>query len=1169
MPRRPDASPSALPPLPPPPQPPPPPPLAFDRWFARRARACDLLLLLLEVLTVNAAHVSQLMSGRVCVPVGGGPHAALQELPLHPDLHRTCALLGAFPCGASYAGRLLYVLRTGAAFDPRVALRLTDYGLLGLMLGQLASLAVLLASPWLYGRTRRGLVFVQSAAVLLGCLASAAWTSAALLPLVSAAFLGARRRRMGAAFFAWKAATADRVPSWLQLLYGPALWLLAVMTTHLLDRRLLPPGASQPQHLQAPHAALLFVVMAVLPYLAGRCYKRALLRPQYNAYLLDCGGASICVGGSGGRTRNASNDGSIGEHSSGGGGGGSSGSNKGDSSSGGGTLASSAAGGSGGGGVGQSNLRCRGSSSAGGGIKAEGSSGCAMQLGTCPDAAVAQPSRTPDLPLRSSNGAVARTQAEGGGSGGPAAAIGPIPPLPNAGRSPLYRSGRGGAVQLISGKVGLPEGRHTSGGLSFEATATLAENAAVAAGDGRGSSGEIHHARIEEEEAAFGGLGAAVEPASRLLLTDASKDADGAGSNALSTFAWPPVMPLSAGPGQPLASAARGAQQPQPGGVLALLPTSSLAGLNAVRCVVAGPASQPRQRQHVHLDVTIAIARTHTGSAEGGGYTALRLQLPPAALHAPGTLAVFVLPSSSAEAALEAPSAADAAPLAALPLLALPEPAAAEVRQLYGNALGDEQVYGSLQQLLLEGRAADGGPDCWRLTASAAAAAATASAAIQQGGLTSLSYDIAALLQLPVVTGEGALEDVAGDGPGNEAPQLPFHALPSAEVLRFLASQRMGACLREGLRALRRAGMRLTGNGQAPGNGEVAVEAAALQLIREAAGEAGAVGVMGSNKQPPSQLDPELPPSANESRPGASPPPPARGGGTPPTLVRRSGISGRSGAAAGPSDQPTPSTAHGAPISSSHPPSRSARPWNLSLGKTLRWWLRALLLGFSAPGQERSYQAFKAARCWRVNLMAFGLMVGARLAACLRTLRAVQAETVPVPAADGIGAGRLTELQQQLLAQAFFVAGAFLVAALALGTPPLRRHRTALLLMYKALLDPLSFCLVMWPSTWGGPLLRTPDAWMDGCRHYGLHWLYQSLLIPALLQLSPLHQLWTALANLLPMTLYGYHIYRGRWAPALGFGAGDAVLGLAISSAADFMTRRLFMRCNAQPDKAD
>ncbi|PNH05277.1 hypothetical protein TSOC_008454, partial [Tetrabaena socialis] len=993
---------------------PPPPPLFLGRWFARRTRSCDLLLLLLEMLTMSATHTAQLMFRRVCVPVGGGPHAALQELPLHPARHRADALLAAFPCGAGYAGRLLYVLRTAAAIDPRVALRFADFGDLGRVLGQLATLTVLLACPRLYERTRHGLFFAQNAAVLLGACASAAWTPAALLPLGGAALLSAGRRRMGAVYFGWKAVLVHR------LLFGPALWLLAVLSMGPLDRRLLPPGASQPQHLQAPHVALLFVVMAVLPYLACRYFESTSRPPQYREHLQNRGDAS--------------------------------------------------------------------------------------------------------------NGGVCSR------------------------RAPLYVSSRGGAerVRLISVKVALPGGGHTPGDLSFAATAALAQNAAASAAaarsgagsvsfsllstlciegcvhvlmmvrrgsDGGSGSGGIHHVRIGEAEAASGGVGAAVESACSLLLTDASGGGGGGGGSSSASlqpapgaFAWPPVLPLSAAAEGGATAGycinnAREAQQPQPAEVLLLLPTPSLAGLGAVRCVVAGRASQPQQRQQVHLDATLAIASANTGIEGGGGFRAFRLMLPPAALQKAESLTVFVLPPSSADAA---PPAAAATPLAAFPLLALPAAAAAEVMQLYGAVL-DDAVYDSLQQLLLEGTAG-GGPCGWSLAASASAAAASASAAIQQSGLISLSHDIGALLQLPGSATEEALEGGAGDGAGSEAPaeqllrflaeealedvadgdaggapeeQLPFEASSFADLFRFLASQRMGACLREGLRALRRAGVRLACKGGAFPNGEGAVEAAALQLIREAGG---------------------------------------------------------------------------------------AGAWALSLSGSLRWWLHVLLLGFSPPGQERSCQAFKAARCWRVNLMAFGLLSAARLATCLRTLRAGRAETALVPAAaDGIGAGRLTSLQQQLLAQAIHVGVAFIFAALASCTPLLRRRRTALLLSYKAVVDPITLLLILWPSTWGGPLLRTPAAWLDASRRYGLHWLYLSLLEPGLLQLSPRHQLWAALANLLPMTLLGLQVYRGRWAPALGFGIGNALLGLAMSLATDLAACWQFVRwrSNAQPDKAE
>ncbi|PNH06003.1 Methyltransferase-like protein 17, mitochondrial [Tetrabaena socialis] len=139
------------------------------------------------------------------------------------------------------------------------------------------------------------------------------------------------------------------------------------------------------------------------------------------------------------------------------------------------------------------------------------------------------------------------------------------------------------------------------------------------------------------------------------------------------------------------------------------------------------------------------------------------------------------------------------------------------------------------------------------------------------------------------------------------------------------------------------------------------------------------------------------------------------------------------------------------------------------------------------------------------------------------------------------------------------------------GRVVLGRRRNALLLTYKMVMDPLVFLLILWPPAWGGPLLRVPEAWLEADRRHGLHVLYHSVMEPSLMQLAPRHQLWAALANLLPMTLLGYHVYWGRWGLALGFGIGNAALGLALSLATDFTTRRLFVRwrSNAQPDKAE
>ncbi|PNH00776.1 hypothetical protein TSOC_013381, partial [Tetrabaena socialis] len=234
-----------------------PEPLSFSRWLARRAYAADLPLLLLELLLISALYRSQQLFRRMCLPVGGGPHAALQELPLEPAAHRADALLVAFPCRASYAGRLLYVLRTGAEVDPRVPLRLTDWGNAGYTLVRLLALAVALAAPWLYERTRHGLFFATTAATFLGAIASALWTPHPLLPLVASAFT---LQRPSALYFSWRA--------------------VAMLRCHTTC------------HLSAVKAGVFFVAVAVLPYMVARVWEHLSLRPQYRAYLHRCDGGS-------------------------------------------------------------------------------------------------------------------------------------------------------------------------------------------------------------------------------------------------------------------------------------------------------------------------------------------------------------------------------------------------------------------------------------------------------------------------------------------------------------------------------------------------------------------------------------------------------------------------------------------------------------------------------------------------------------------------------------------------------------------------------------------------------------------------------------------------------------------------------------------------------------
>ncbi|GFR40803.1 hypothetical protein Agub_g1421, partial [Astrephomene gubernaculifera] len=168
--------------------------------------------------------------------------------PLDPTTSRVDAIYAFFPCSSSYTQQLLYTLRAGAFIDPWVKARVWDYGNLAYAAGQLLTLAVAAAAPSLYERWRHGLFVVHSASILLGWWASAVAAPAQLLPLLGAVYIGGVKRRVGAVYFAWKALTVHRLPSRLQLLSGPALWLLALPTMAAVDRRLAAPPAGPLQH---------------------------------------------------------------------------------------------------------------------------------------------------------------------------------------------------------------------------------------------------------------------------------------------------------------------------------------------------------------------------------------------------------------------------------------------------------------------------------------------------------------------------------------------------------------------------------------------------------------------------------------------------------------------------------------------------------------------------------------------------------------------------------------------------------------------------------------------------------------------------------------------------------------------------------------------------------
>ncbi|PNH09232.1 hypothetical protein TSOC_004164 [Tetrabaena socialis] len=334
--------------------------------------------------------------------------------------------------------------------------------------------------------------------------------------------------------------------------------------------------------------------------------------------------------------------------------------------------------------------------------------------------------------------------------------------------------------------------------------------------------------------------------------------------------------------------------------------------LRCLRCVVAASGGRPRQ-QEVHLDAevdTVVGCGPDGGGADGGGYVAVRLSLPPAALREAGALVLHLLPPTSrkvvqpqqqAPSQLQPPEASKASaaaaapsppgPLATVPLLVLPADAAEEVVRLYGEALG-RTTHVAMEQLL-SGVAGAAAPEVLaeraaaaaRLRAVAAAAGladlricrgsarldaaevAAAAASIHASGLAGLSYGIGSLLQLPYEYPKAGAEARSGEpgsvrrsgrageprGPEEEAGggggDVAAWVVASADLLRFFASRRLAACLREGLRALRAAGVRLSFQGEemvavaaAGGGGNAAILHRSLPAAAAGSGTGATVG---------------------------------------------------------------------------------------------------------------------------------------------------------------------------------------------------------------------------------------------------------------------------------------------------------------------------------------
>ncbi len=379
-----------------------------------------------------------------------------------------------------------------------------------------------------------------------------------------------------------------------------------------------------------------------------------------------------------------------------------------------------------------------------------------------------------------------------------------------------------------------------------------------------------------------------------------------------------------------------------------------------------------------------------------------RLQLPRSALLSPGVLALHLLPPPPTSTPPDHPAPVPSgpppahyfhphAPLCFLPLLVLPATAAREVAQLHAYAVARELGWGQegqgfeegmeqLQQGLVEGDATYTTRVSDMLTgARGCVAAGAAAAALHGNGMYSLSFDFGALLDLPYNTARG--------GAPSPDPRV------FSGVLRLLAEQGMGACLRMGQGAMQRAGVRLeAGDGGAAGMGAgVRAPAEDHGISMGAMRGASVEGPSGAGDQGllvQGSLECEQQQDTQDSpfrTPGSVPEAHGQGSILVDTAhVRPFAQASCKGTTAGAGPSVPRSPDHSTPPPLQHPLLPAPPPH----GPNWRWWLRTLLLGFQPAGLEATYQrTFKAARCCACDCAALALHVAAATVSGVRTAR--------------------------------------------------------------------------------------------------------------------------------------------------------------------------------------
>ncbi|KXZ46789.1 hypothetical protein GPECTOR_40g523 [Gonium pectorale] len=964
-----------------------------------------------------------------------GALAALSP-PLDPSARRVDSVLARFPCEAGPIRQLLYCLRTLAFLDPWVRTRLSDYGNAAHLVPQLLTLVFALAVPRVYVRLRHALIALTSVAPLCGSIAAAVAAPSPLLPLGAVHFLMRSRRWVGCAYFGWKSVIILRLPSSLQLLVGPTMWLLALIAVRILDAREPPPSGvavtaapPPPQHVGPLQAAQMFLLIAVLPYLAALFWERVSLAPQYRAYLQSV----VCVEGcvqllmllrtppDGVGVGGGGPDGGL----------------------------------AGGGGDNQRQMlhwvldlgKDDDNSNPGAGIVAAADPVLARMLRAGPRQLTVDGPADVDVGGHETDSDLLPSAAH---ESAPAAAL-LWPPALEA--DPADRATSGAAS--VGGGAERPSG---DGGAA--ANEALSEPAVAE---------EVVAARRQSvlvvlPASALRGLRGVrlvvAGPAGRRRRPDVP---EGAGIVGGATGVYlDSTLELTGPLGAAGAEDDESAEEPgreEKDGASEGAPRMVMCRLSLPPCAVREPAG---------LTIYILPPQAEDVAAAASD------------IAAPVTAAV---PHAQPKIAALPPPSPPTMPISTVPLVVLPRAAATELRQLHASALGGGSgAVGRLERLLSANGGGNYEGDCVRTAGRVAEGVAmaavvadgggllhAAAAEVRQSGLLSLMEDLVSALQATAsadangVGGGAVAEEVgaaAADGPPSP-PWVPLLVLPS--LLEFFDTHRMTACLR--------VVQRIAAEDPTMGH-----EDGGREGQRAGGDRGGAVAGAG-----PEAVAPSTPSTAGARAPLVAPTPlVAPSSQTKGKRMPARAEAGQQAAdSAGDSIENKTGTHTGASAEAAERNFCAVPPLLLSA---------ALSGGFrSPPGAEAAYQAFKAGHCAALDRWALALLAAFRLPAMFRS-------------DDGPRFGLHLGQQAAFLASALLVLALMAATLPSNPEAAARQRNGLLLLRGYLDLALIAIMAAGVPPWGAAPPPPLPDGWRSACGRYGAHWVLFCFWEPATLQ---------------------------------------------------------------------